>query len=84
MSHPQACRPTRLHSSAAEARRQAYPEKGHLVGPACATLHVRVPRIAGHANVSTTLNTYADEFDKAMHRDDLSARIAQAGFGAVR
>jgi hypothetical protein len=33
--------------------------------------------------VSVTLNVYAEEFDKAMHRDDLMARINQAGFGAV-
>jgi hypothetical protein len=44
---------------------------------------VRVSRIAGHSNVSVTLNTYADEFDKAMHRDDLMTRIAAAGFGSV-
>ena len=44
---------------------------------------VRVARIAGHSNVSVTLNTYADEFDKALHRDDLMARIESAGFGAV-
>jgi integrase len=44
---------------------------------------VRVLRIAGHSNVSVTLNTYADEFDKAMHRDDLMSRIASAGFGSV-
>jgi integrase len=44
---------------------------------------VRVSRIAGHSNVSVTLNTYADEFDKAMHRDDLMSRIASAGFGSV-
>jgi len=44
---------------------------------------VRVARIAGHSNVSVTLNTYADEFDKAMHRDDLLARIEKAGFGAL-
>jgi integrase len=44
---------------------------------------VRVSRIAGHSNVSVTLNTYADEFDKAMHRDDLMGRIKAAGFGAV-
>jgi integrase len=44
---------------------------------------VRVSRIAGHSNVSVTLNTYADEFDKAMHRDDLMSRIATAGFGSV-
>jgi hypothetical protein len=29
---------------------------------------VRVAKIAGHSNVSVTLNTYAEEFDKAMHR----------------
>ena len=40
---------------------------------------VRVVKIAGHSNVSVTLNTYADEFDKAMHQDDLFARIEQAG-----
>ena len=45
---------------------------------------VSVAKIAGHANASMTLNCYADEFDKAMHREDLSARIARAGFGAVR
>jgi hypothetical protein len=44
---------------------------------------VRVARIAGHSNVSVTLNTYAEEFDKTMHRDDLLARIEKAGFGAV-
>ena len=30
-----------------------------------------------------TLNTYADEFDKAMHRDDLIQRIEKAGFRAA-
>jgi hypothetical protein len=30
-----------------------------------------------------TLNTYAEEFDKAMHRDDLMSRIEGAGFGAL-
>jgi integrase len=44
---------------------------------------VRVSNIAGHANVSVTLNVYADEFDRAMHRDDLIARINKAGFGSV-
>jgi hypothetical protein len=44
---------------------------------------VRVSRIAGHSNVSVTLNTYADEFDQAMHRDDLMSRIASAGFGSA-
>jgi integrase len=44
---------------------------------------VRVSKIAGHSNVSVTLNVYADEFDKAMHKDDLHARIAASGFGAV-
>jgi hypothetical protein len=44
---------------------------------------VRVAKIAGHSNVSVTLNTYAEEFDKAMHQEDLRARIAQAGFGAI-
>jgi integrase len=44
---------------------------------------VRVAKIAGHSNVSVTLNTYAEEFDKAMHRDDLLARIERAGFGAL-
>lgn len=44
---------------------------------------VRVSKIAGHSNVSVTLNVYAEEFDKAMHRDDLMARINQAGFGTV-
>jgi hypothetical protein len=42
-----------------------------------------VARIAGHSNPSVTLNVYADEFDKARHRDDLRARIEQTGFGAV-
>lgn len=45
---------------------------------------VRVSKIAGHSNVSVTLNVYADEFDKAMHRDDLLSRIERAGFGAVQ
>jgi integrase len=44
---------------------------------------VRVARIAGHSNVSMTMNVYADEFDKAQHRDDLMARIKQARFGSV-
>jgi hypothetical protein len=44
---------------------------------------VRVSKIAGHSNVSVTLNTYADEFDKAQHKDDLFARIERAGFGSV-
>ena len=44
---------------------------------------VRVSKIAGHSNVSVTLNVYAEEFDKALHRDDLMARIEKAGFGAV-
>jgi integrase len=44
---------------------------------------VRVAKIAGHASVSMTLDTYAEEFDKAMHRDDLMSRIEGAGFGAV-
>jgi hypothetical protein len=45
---------------------------------------VRVCKIAGHSSVSVTLNRYAEEFDKAMHRDDLMARIDKAGFGAVQ
>jgi len=45
---------------------------------------VRVAKIAGHSNASMTLNTYAEEFDKALHRDDLRARIERAGFGAIR
>jgi integrase len=44
---------------------------------------VRVSKIERHSNVALTLNTDADEFDKAQHRDDLVARIEQAGFGAV-
>jgi integrase len=44
---------------------------------------VRVSKIAGHSNVTVTLNTYADEFDKAQHRDDLLARIERAGFGSA-
>jgi len=44
---------------------------------------VRVQKIVGHANVSVTLNTYADEFDKAMHREDLMNRIKHSGFGAI-
>jgi hypothetical protein len=34
--------------------------------------------------VSVTLNKYAEEFEKAMHRDDLMARIEKAGFRAVQ
>jgi integrase len=45
---------------------------------------VRVAKIAGHSNPSMTLNVYAEEFDKALHRDDLFARIEAAGLGAVR
>jgi integrase len=44
---------------------------------------VRVSKIAGHSNVTVTLNPYADEFDKAQHRDDLFARIEKAGFGSI-
>jgi integrase len=44
---------------------------------------VRVAKIAGHSSVTQTLNTYAEEFDKAMHRDDLLARITAAGFGSI-
>jgi integrase len=44
---------------------------------------VRVSKIAGHSNVSVTLNIYAAEFDKALHKDDLQARIATSGFGAI-
>lgn len=44
---------------------------------------VRVAKIAGHASVSVTLDRYAEEFDKAMHRDDLFARIEKAQFGAL-
>ena len=44
---------------------------------------VRVSKIVGHSNVSVTLNIYAEEFDKAMHRDDLVARITESGFGTV-
>jgi integrase len=44
---------------------------------------VRVAKIAGHSNVSVTLNTYAEEFDKALHRDDLRARIERDGFGSI-
>jgi hypothetical protein len=44
---------------------------------------VRVKNIVGHSSVTVTLNTYADEFDNALHRNDLMARIAEAGFGAV-
>jgi integrase len=44
---------------------------------------VRVAKIAGHSTVSVTLNIYAEEFDKAMHRDDLLSRIELAGFGAL-
>jgi integrase len=43
----------------------------------------RVSKIAGHSNVSVTLDIYAEEFDRAMHRDDLRARIEKEGFGAV-
>jgi integrase len=39
--------------------------------------------VAGHSNVSVTLNIYADEFDKILHREDLMARIEKAGFGAI-
>jgi integrase len=44
---------------------------------------VPVSKIAGHSNVTMTLNTYADEFDRAHHRDDLFARIDKAGFGSA-
>jgi integrase len=43
---------------------------------------VRVSKMAGHANVSVTLNVDADAFDKATHRDHLIARINR-GFGTV-
>jgi integrase len=44
---------------------------------------VRVSKIAGHSNASVTLDRYAAEFDKALHRDDLKGRMEKAGFGAV-
>lgn len=44
---------------------------------------VRVAKIVGHASPSITMNTYAEEFDKALHREDLLTRIEKAGFGAV-
>jgi integrase len=44
---------------------------------------VRVSKIAGHSNVSMTMNVYADDFDKSQHRDDLMRKIEEAGFGAV-
>jgi hypothetical protein len=44
---------------------------------------VRVKNIAGHVNLGVTLNTYADEFDRPMHCEDLLARIQRAGFEAV-
>lgn len=44
---------------------------------------MRVSKIAGHSNVSVTLNIYADEFDRAQQWDDLMARIEKAGFGSV-
>lgn len=44
---------------------------------------VRVAKIAGHASPSVTMNIYAEEFDKALHREDLMARIEKAGFGAI-
>jgi hypothetical protein len=33
--------------------------------------------------VSVTLNRYAEEFNKALHRNDLIAPIDKVGFGAV-
>jgi hypothetical protein len=44
---------------------------------------VRVGKIAGHANVSVTLNVYAEEFDKAMHRDDLMRASKKRPFGSL-
>jgi integrase len=44
---------------------------------------VRVAKIAGHSSPSVTMNVYAEEFDKALHRDDLMARIEKAGLGAL-
>jgi integrase len=32
---------------------------------------IRVGKIAGHANVSVTLNVYARSFERAMQREDL-------------
>lgn len=29
------------------------------------------------------MNIYAEECDKALHREDLMARIEKAGFGAI-
>jgi hypothetical protein len=53
-------------------------------GPALLRVPQRpVRKIAGHASVSVTLKVYAEEFDKAMHRDDLIARINKAGFSSV-
>jgi hypothetical protein len=51
---------------------------GRRLDPVC------VSKIAGHSTVSVTLNVCADEFNKAVHRDDLRARIEKAGFGALQ
>jgi hypothetical protein len=45
---------------------------------------VCVSKIAGHSTVSVTLNVCADEFNKAVHRNHLRARIEKAGFGALQ
>lgn len=44
---------------------------------------LQVSKIAGHSRPSMTLDVYAEEFDRAMHRDELKARIEAAGFGAA-
>jgi hypothetical protein len=65
---------------AASALQHAVCEFGKCSSIAAARPTARAPIVSPR---SVTLNVYAEEFDKAMHRDDLMARINQAGFGAV-
>ena len=44
---------------------------------------VEVQRQAGHANAAITLRLYAGEFQQAKRRDDLRAKLAATGLGAV-
>jgi hypothetical protein len=39
--------------------------------------------VKGEVPFNDSAAIYAEEFDKAMHRDDLMARIENAGFGTV-
>lgn len=44
---------------------------------------VQVQRQAGHAKPSVTLDLYSHEFERAKRSDDVRAKIAETGIGAM-